>query len=245
MRNYRLQKNGWWVDKSFHTFPISSYVQNGINEVRIDFVIQRPKNVEEQGDFEGYRNRFSYKIEPENIYVKGNFNVKALGEITEAIEDIRVRGNFVITDASEKQDGELTGQGLWFYRGNVSYKAFFDKIGERQALSLKEFRGTAAAVYVNGNYAGIIYRSPYSLSISDYVKDGTNELEIILYGTNCNLLGPHHHVMGNPHFVGVPTFTGQKGFTDFIYPQIVDENTYTEQYSFVKLCCGKILLEEV
>ena len=237
------QKAGWWVDKSFHVFPIGGYVQNGVNEVRLEFGILRPQEEEEQGEFEGYRNRFFYDIEPENIYIRGDFDVTAMGQIVEAVEDIRVDGEFVLTDASKKNSSELTRQGLWFYRGNIRYKAAFEKTSQKQVLCLDGMQGTAAEVFVNGKYAGIIYRAPYRLPISDCVKEGTNTLEIVLYGSNRNLLGPHHHRMGNPHFVGVPTFVGKKGFTDFIYPQITEEDTHVDSYSFVKLSCGRICLE--
>ncbi len=236
------QKAGWWVDKSFHTFPIGRYVQNGVNEVSLEFVIYRPQGEEEQGEFEGYRNRFFYDIEPENIYIRGDFDVTAMGQIGETVEDIRVNGGFVLTDATEKISGELTHQGLWFYRGNISYKAFFEKTSHQQVLKLCGMQGTAAEIFVNGKSAGVIYRAPYCLPVSDYAKEGINTLEIILYGSNRNLLGPHHHVSGNPHFVGVPTFVGKKGFTDFIYSHITEEDTYMEQYSFVKLSCGRIFL---
>ena len=218
-------------------------MQNGVNEIRLEFVILRPQEEEEQGEFEGYRNRFFYVTEPENIYIRGTFDVTAIGQIREAVEDIRVDGEFVLTDASKKSSGELTRQGLWFYRGNVRYKASFEKTPQNQVLYLEGMQGTAAEVSVNGKCAGVIYRAPYRLSISDYVKEGTNTLEIVLYGSNRNLLGPHHHMMGNPHFVGVPTFLGEKGFTDFIYPQITEEDTHVDRYSFVKLSCGRICVK--
>lgn len=242
-RNVLDKKDGWWIDKAFHTFPIGKQVKNGVNEVRLEFVILRPQKEEEQGEFEGYRNRFFYDIEPENIYIRGDFDVTAIGQIGEAVEDIRVDGEFVLTDASKKNGGELTHQGLWFYRGNVRYKALFVKTAAQQTLCLDGMQGTAVEVFVNGSRVGMIYRAPYQLNLSDYVRDGINELEMVLYGSNRNLLGPHHHTIGNPHFVGVPTFLGEKGFTDFIYPQITEENTHVDRYSFVKLSCGKIRLE--
>ena len=76
------------------------------------------------------------------------------------------------------------------------------------------------------------------------MKNGKNELEIIVYGNNRNLLGPHHHIKGNPHFVGTDTFKGKASWSDFIYPDLVDDSTYTEKYSFVKCSTGKIIISE-
>lgn len=238
-------RNGWWIDKSFHMFPIAEYVCNGENTVVIEFSIVRPQKLEEQGEFEGYRNRFCYPIEPESIYVTGAFDVTVSGTIMERVETLHVDGQFILADATQKQAGELTKQNLWFYRGNVCMRTTFESGKGKQKIRLEDFQGTAAEIRVNGKKVGMIYRAPYTLSLEGYTKLGENSLELILYGSNRNLLGPHHHISGNPHFVGVPTFLGKKGFTDFIYPQITEDDTWAEGYSFVKVSCGRIILEEV
>lgn len=238
------EKEDWWIDKSFSVFSIARHIKNGHNEVSIEFDIIRPKELEEQGDFEGYRNRFFYPIEPEDVYIRGDFDVKAQGEIVDNIEDCHVHGKFVLTDMMAKQSGELTKQNLWFYRGNVRYMFEFKTSRERKVLHMRNMEGTAAKIIVNGKQAGVVCRAPYQLDISEYTTRSQNTLEIVLYGSNRNLLGPHHHISGNPHFVGVPTFLGKKGFTDFIYPQIVEEDTHVERYSFVHLHTGCVMLEE-
>lgn len=239
------QREGWWIDKSFHVFPIAGLVQNKTNRVEMEFEIIRPEELEEQGNFEGYRNRFFYPVEPEDIYITGSFDVHTESSITEGIETLHTDGGFVLTEETEKHDGELTRQNLWFYRGNVSQTYSVSDIPEGADcfIRLEDWMGTAAEILVNGKSAGVICRAPYRLSISEYLVPGENKLTVILYGSNRNLLGPHHHISGNPHFVGVPTFLGKKGFTDFVYPQIVGEDTHTDWYSFVKLSCGKVVLE--
>lgn len=238
------EKEDWWIDKSFSVFPIAEHIQNGRNEISIEFDIIRPKELKEQGEFEGYRNRFFYPIEPEDVYIRGDFDVKVQGNITDSIEDYHVNGEFVLTDSTQKHHGELTKQNLWFYRGNTQYTFQFQTKSDKQILHLMNMEATAAKIKVNGKEAGIICRAPYKLDISEYTTSGQNMLELILYGSNRNLLGPHHHISGNPHFVGVPTFLGKKGFTDFIYPQIVEEDTHVERYSFVHFHTGGVMLEE-
>ena len=239
------QREGWWIDKSFHVFPIAGLVQNKTNRVEMEFEIIRPEELEEQGDFEGYRNRFFYPVEPEDIYITGSFDVHTESSIMEGIETLHTDGGFMLTEETEKHDGELTRQNLWFYRGNVSQTYSVSDIPEGADcfIRLEDWMGTAAEILVNGKSAGVICRAPYRLSISEYLVPGENKLTVILYGSNRNLLGPHHHISGNPHFVGVPTFLGKKGFTDFVYPQIVGEDTHTDRYSFVKLSCGRVVLE--
>ena len=238
------KKNGWWIDKSFESYQVSSFVKNGMNTAELEFEIVRPKELEEQGDFEGYKNRFFYPIEPEDIYLYGDFDVHAEEVKEEGIETFTTGNLFELTDMDSKIHGELTHQNLWFYRGNVRFTSTFETEYSKAAISLKDFYGTAAEIVLNGKKMGTISRSPYKLDISQNLCPGKNILEIILYGSNRNLLGPHHHKSRNPHFVGIPTFLGQHGWTDFVYPEITEENTHVEDYSFVKLSCGRILLEE-
>jgi hypothetical protein len=49
-------------------------------------------------------------------------------------------------------------------------------------------------VRVNGRDAGIIAWSPGDLDISPCISDGFNRIELVVYGTLKNLLGPHHNV---------------------------------------------------
>ena len=193
----------------------------------------------------GYRNRFFYPIEPESIYITGDFDVKASGQVTEGMDTLHVEGSFALTDATEKTAGEWTAQNLWFYRGNMRLTTHFETTAKRVQLSLKELRGTAAAVFLNRNYVGTICRAPFAIALPDCSADGENLLEIVWYGSNRNLLGPHHHTVGNPHLVGPLTFTGQRAFTDFYYPQITQEDTYKAGFAFVKTACGRLILEEI
>lgn len=239
------QQEGWWIDKSFHVFPIAGLVQNGTNRVELEFEVIRPEELEEQGDFEGYRNRFFYPVEPEDIYITGSFDVRTESSVLEGIETLHTDGGFTLTDSTGKHAGELTGQNLWFYRGNVSQTYSISDIPEGTACSvrLEDWMGTAAEILVNGQSVGVICRAPYRIPVTEYIVPGENTLTVILYGSNRNLLGPHHHIYGNPHFVGISTFLGKRDWTDFINPQIVETNTHTDRYSFVKLDCGRVVLE--
>lgn len=238
------EKADWWIDKSFHVFPIAEHTVNGENIIEMTFEITRPKELEEQGEFEGYKNRFFYPIEPEDVYIRGDFDVQVQGEITNHVEDYRIKGAFVLTDSTGKNAGELTGQNLWFYCGNARYTYKFTAGNKNQVLHISHMEATAAEVLVNGKKAGMICRAPYKLDVSDYMTEGENTVELVLYGSNRNLLGPHHHVSGNPHFVGVSTFLGERDWTDFINPQIVETNTHMEAYSFVHFHTGSVKLEE-
>ena len=62
-----------------------------------------------------------------------------------------------------------------------------------------------AEIYVNGQWAGNMMLER-SLDISNLLRVGENEIEIILTLGNRNLLGPFHTNEEEPYFVGPDTF---------------------------------------
>ena len=106
-------------------------------------------------------------------------------------------------------------QGMPFYADGVAYTQTFD-LGNvepmshqhRQLLtgeiviytepapkfvvSLGKWYGSVAKVIVNGNEAGYIGFAPWECDISKHVKQGRNEISVVVIGTPKNLLGPHH-----------------------------------------------------
>jgi hypothetical protein len=59
-------------------------------------------------------------------------------------------------------------------------------------VRLNEWKGTVAAVKVNGEQAGIIGWPPYELDVTGNIGSGSNEITVEVYGSLKNLLGPHH-----------------------------------------------------
>jgi hypothetical protein len=48
--------------------------------------------------------------------------------------------------------------------------------------------GEAAEVYVNGQRAGVVWHPPYSIDLSEWLKPGKNELQIVVGNTAINVL---------------------------------------------------------
>lgn len=240
------RRKDWWIDKSFLEYDISGLVLNGENTVELFFTIHKKDEFETvDGKFETERNRFYYPIEPESVYIRGDFDVVPRGEAGASPDCWKVAAqDFVLTDVSAKQPGDLTPQGLWFYRGNALYTGEFTVEPGRQVfLSLKKGNFTLAMAKVNGREAGSLYRQPMELDITDYTKPGQNALELQVFGSNRNLLGPHHHVKGNLHFVGPSTYNGSYGFENFVSPEIAGPSTWSEQYHFVPFSLGDVFID--
>jgi len=92
--------------------------------------------------------------------------------------------------------GSWKHQGLPLYTNGVSYSKQFkiDDLTKHYFVKLNQWKGTVAAIRVNGREAGIIGWPPYELDITRFVRKGENQIDVRVYGSLKNLLGPHHGV---------------------------------------------------
>jgi len=156
----------WWLDEDFGVFNIGPIIRPGENDVTIAVT---PMSI------------FA-EIEP--VYIIGNFSLKS-GD----------RGWIMVPAALKQQFGAWKDQGLPFYSDGVAYKKTVRILKDQKVkVKLGKWSGSAVEVRVNGEYGGFIGWQPYELDISDRIQTGTNRIEVIVYGSLKNVLGPHHHV---------------------------------------------------
>jgi len=218
-------------------YSISELVCNGENEIIIYYNVNSENKKLSEDDFETETNRFFRLIELESVYVKGNFDVKRLEHIENHGNYYRVGNNFVLTNATQKRMGDLTQQGLWFYRGDAEYKFDIEYGGESDVkLFIKNMKATCAVINANGKTKQIINKFS-GLDMGDLLNRGTNTVSVKLIGNNRNLLGPHHHIKGISPLTGSNTFLGVKGFEDFASPEITEKSTWIDDYTFIPFGC--------
>ncbi len=171
---YRVSCNGipinpkqdaWWLDRSFGVFEISNHLKPGYNMITI------------QAD------PMDIHAELEPVYLTGNFGLKPDEK------------GWILIPQEKLEIGSWKEQAMPFYSNSVSYIKSFDVSDQITACKIKlnQWRGTVAEVTVNGENAGIIGWEPYELDISDWIKNGRNEVEVKVIGSLKNLLGPHHN----------------------------------------------------
>jgi hypothetical protein len=198
---YRITCNGmpvsapsgaWWLDKAFGKIPIAGAARNGENTVRL-----------EAGPF-----TIRHELEP--AYVLGDFSLKSRKRgwaiappqpVTIAVQ----RSKDAATGAVEPK-GAWVGlgwndQGMPFYSEGVSYREDFivDQPKDRHVVALPNWYGSAARVTVNGKRAGYITAPPWQCDVTRQLKRGENRIEVVVFGTLKNTLGPHHgnHALGS------------------------------------------------
>lgn len=155
----------WGLDKNFGVFELGTKLVTGENFITL--------KVEPMSVF----------CELEPVYLSGGFAVTALDK------------GWILSRKEKLYLGSWKDQGYPFYSKEMVYSAKA-KLSKKQAAKvvLPDWEGTVALVEVNGKRAGQIITSPGELRVDPFVKRGTNEISVIIYGSLKNVLGPHHHV---------------------------------------------------
>jgi hypothetical protein len=124
----------------------------------------------------------SIHAELEPVYILGDFGLASQG------------AGWRITAPAALKPGAWKEQALPFYSQAVSYSRPYKlrRGGGPVKVRLGAWNGTVAEVAVNGKSAGVIGWQPYELDITSLVANGSTRVEVIVYGSLKNLLGPHH-----------------------------------------------------
>jgi hypothetical protein len=125
---------------------------------------------------------FTIRHELEPAYLLGSFSLRAADK------------GFVVVAEQTLQPGRWSEQGMPFYGHGVSYQAEFavkDATG-RFAVELPSWYGSVARVMVNGRPAGYIAAPPWQCDVTGLLRSGANMVEVVVFGTLKNTLGPHH-----------------------------------------------------
>ena len=235
-----------FLDKDFWLYDISRKVRKGLNEIELRYEI-KPLNLgfDLNSVHDSVRNKFSYPVAIESVYLTGDFSVKSASAVEKYPGFIRTAGGFKICKrVKASASSDITEQGNWFYPGNAVYETQFKvKKGEKISLHL-EYDGTIAKIIVNGENAGTDFLAGEDTDITPYLKNGKNELQIKIFGSIRNLMGPHHHCKGEPEYTGVHTFTGEygNGAVEDLSAEEMPDAVWNDSYAFIRLGLNKVKL---
>ncbi len=206
---------GHYFDTSFKVIDIFNYIVEGENEIALtcDFVQSDEvyKNAKNSLVFESEKNKLSYDMEIEAIYIKGDFAVKT-DKSFETLDRraLRTDGDFYITAAPKTlNSGEIASQGYPFFAGSMTFKQKITLSSDEckfRSIKFDRLPSTVTKIKVNGADAGKVMWQPYEVDISDYLIDGENEIEITVTGNLRNLLGPFHLADGENYWVAPKCF---------------------------------------
>ena len=164
----------WWFDHAFGVFAIGKWIKTGENTITVNCM---PMKIHAE-------------IEP--VYLYGDFSVVPAD-----------KGWKINAPISNLTTGSWKEQGQPFYSWDVTYKKEFaiNKKASYYEVVLGDWKGTVAQLFVNGKSAGTIVLHSDKVDVTQFITEGTNNIEVKITGSLKNLLGPHHN---NP----APGFTG-------------------------------------
>lgn len=235
---FEFKDDGYYIDKSIRKSNISDYVIEGKNTITLKGEFYQSKDVYRvlftPGIHESELNKLTYDTELESIYITGSFGVRAEDEISYGERKTIFTGSrFTLTEMPKTVDiSKITEGGFWFFSGTMELTGNISvnkKENTKYVLLLKKLNAPAARLEVNGKKAAILMFAPYSADITEYLKNGENEVKITMLSGNRNLLGPHHKPQGEIYNVGPSTFTDKYGWADDTY-----QPAWTDDYSFVE-----------
>ena len=200
-----------WLDPRWHRLDIGGLLRPGANVVEThvdDFVPGDPSAVE---------NARRYGTEPETIYLLGDFGVGvelSPGRTAGRWDDLGLPP--VVTHEAARQrivarptlrGGDVVPQNLPFYAGRLRLR--FDLDADTLDLRTYFFEAehcdaAVAEVRLDGEPVGHFVTRPWRVALPPLT--GRHVLELTLFGTLRNLLGPHHNPAGEMPFVGPPAF---------------------------------------
>lgn len=124
---------------------------------------------------------YNSKRNVESMYLLGAFGVQVSGSRS------------VITGEVKKLSfGDITGQGLPFYGGNVIYHIELETKAQNLKVQTSMFRNPVLAVHMDGKKCGYIAFSPYTLDLGS-VSAGRHKMDITAFGNRINTFGTLHN----------------------------------------------------
>ena len=121
--------------------------------------------------------------ELETIYLVGDFRLQP------------ENSGFSLIAEQPLKLGMWSEQGNPFYSSKMLYRESFnlDTVSGRYIVAFPKWYGSVAKVSVNGEEAGFVGWQPWETDVTRWMKPGANTIEIAVYGTLKNTLGPHHN----------------------------------------------------
>lgn len=195
---------GYFRDKAFQKLDISGLLTKGDNIITAEVDFKQSdevyENIEKGKIFESEKNKLTFDMEIEAMYLVGDFSVKTDGTFTELDRKVsRYNGDFVIAEPKKTVTlQKLERQGFPFFAGSITVKKTFS--GKAKRLDFDKCGINVVKVKANGKDVKTFLWEPYTADLSGYMTDGENVVELTLINNLRNLLGPFHLEEGETYF---------------------------------------------
>ena len=233
---------GTFVDYSFKRIEIAKYLKYGENVISFDCNFVQSEefydNLKRAYEFEGEKNKLSYDIEIEAVYLVGEFAVKTDGEWTALERNARrYSGEFVISAPKrELRLSDIQEQGFPFFSGGLTVEKEIE-IGDCTVLKFDRKGINVIRVSIDGRELSLLWGKD-EINLSALASCGKHTLRLTLVNNLRNLLGPHHLEIGESYQVAPGSFYKEKCvWKDERAVDIwgLENLLWNEDYSFVRM----------
>ena len=224
---------GYFADKAFRKIDIAKQVKMGENTISFSVNFTQSEktyqNLKNSYIFESEKNKLTFDMEIEQIYLVGDFSVKCSGKWEELPKNAcRYEGDFAIT----KPETEITllgiqKQGFPFFAGEITLSKTFTK-GEK--LSFVKNGINVVKAKINGTEIEPFMWEPYEADVRHLLKEGENELELTFVNNLRNMQGPLHLSEGESYRVVPSSFLKEKCV--WYSKQVYNPDKWNDDYCF-------------
>lgn len=210
-RKISTYPENYFIDYSFRCIDISDDIRIGENVISFEYHFEQSEKVYEHikraAAFEGERNRLSYDMEIEAIYLIGNFGVNTPGTWTEEPRNAeRYEGGFEIDKFPLKRcPANLHKSGFPFFAGTITFSGNIFVKEEHAVLKLRRQGVNVVKIKIGETEKTFLWNGD-EIDLTGWVKHGRNEIRISLTNNLRNLLGPHHLEEGESYAVRPKSF---------------------------------------
>lgn len=183
--------------------------------------------------FESEKNKLTFDMEIEQMYLLGDFSVDTIGSYEELNRDAcRFSGEFVIEKPKNTISLEkIQRQGFPFFAGEITVKKTFFAEDTNLMLDFEKTGINLVKAKVNGNELPRFMWEPYTADVSGVVKEGRNEIELTLVNNLRNMQGPLHLAEGECYNVSPASFYKE----NCLWMNNDSDDRWNDDYCFVNI----------
>lgn len=203
---------GYFRDKAFRKIDISKHFKIGENKIVLDVDFDQSEKVYDDlrkaKVFESEKNKLTFDVELEQIYLVGDFSVSTLGEFKPLERKAsRFSGKFVVSQPKKKITlANIEKQGFPEFAGRLTVSKKFTADDTSMMIDFVKAGINVIKAKVNGKDVGTFMWEPFTADISDYIACGENEIQLTLVNNLRNMQGPFHLEEGESYNVSPDKF---------------------------------------
>ncbi len=225
---------GYFVDRSFLCMDIREYVREGMNTLSFDCHFEQSErvyeNLKKAKVFESEKNKLSYDMEIEAVYLIGNFSVNTEGEWSKLpLNAERYCGVFEIDYPKTRLvPRDIHKKGFPFFSGSITLSGRVTVPEGHAVLRLERMGVNVVKIKIGGKEKTFLWNGDL-IDLTGWAEPGENDIELTLTNNLRNLLGPHHLEMGECYAVRPGNFFKEQCVWNKL------GNQWNEGYCFVRV----------